>query len=191
MTPKICHYSLPLLVIGLGITFSSCFDLRKRNIEPSEQIHAEAYVPVYGIDPAKHSIKPLPAKPTVNPGKIYVWGNWLFQVEQFAGIHVIDYSDKKNPVKLGFIEVKGCTEIAVKGTTLIANNMRDLVSIDVSQPSAVKEVGRIKMAFPHLSYFEDYRPAEKQKWFVCPDYTQGDVIGWKLEKNIKAYCYNQ
>jgi hypothetical protein len=50
----------------------------------------------------------------------------------------------------------------------------------------------MKDAFPQFYAQQvDYQMPTEQGWFVCPDYSQGDVTGWKLEKNVKnAYCHN-
>lgn len=156
-----------------------------------QEIQPEAYVPVYSEEPVT-TISSTTPQPIVRSGKIYVWNNLLFQVELYRGIHVINYSDRSNPVKLGFIKVRGCSELAVKGTQLITNNLKDLVTIDISNPASVKEVGRIKNSFP-MFYVQqlDFPPLPGNGWYVCPDYSQGDVKEWKLEKNVKyAYCHN-
>ncbi|HYE74157.1 MAG TPA: hypothetical protein VEF04_12540, partial [Blastocatellia bacterium] len=75
----------------------------------------EAYVPIYESNPSPNIIRATQPKPIVQSGKIYVLGNLLYQVENLAGVHVIDYTDRQNPVKLGFIYVAGCTDLAVKG----------------------------------------------------------------------------
>ena len=182
---------MPVLLLAFGTTLSSCWGGVCRDCGGTP-IRKEAYVPIYGQDSVKYVIKSMPVKPIVNAGKIYVWGNLLFQVDQFAGIHVINYSDKQNPVRLGFIASKGCTEIAVKGNYLIANNMDDLVTIDISQPSDVKEVSRLKGAFPTYLYNQVYaQPDVKGVYYKCPDTQAGDVIGWKLEKDVKdVWCHN-
>lgn len=156
------------------------------------EIKAEAYVPVYGKDTLLRGIYAMQAQPILKAGKIYVYGHLLFQVESEKGIHVIDYSDPKNPVKMGFIRCKGSSELAIKNGYLITNNLNDLVTIDIHQPDNVKEVARIANAFPHYYAYQylNNRPADREKYYVCPDISKGDVIDWKLEKNVRdAYCH--
>ncbi|HEY0676873.1 MAG TPA: hypothetical protein VGD17_01260 [Chitinophagaceae bacterium] len=184
MTPRLSSAFTPVLLIGFGMLLNSCFDLRKRNMDI---VRAEAYVPVYGIDPVKRSVRFLSVQPVKDAGKIYVWGNLLFQVDLHKGIHVIDYSDRSNPQKIGFIQVHGCNEVAVKGSTLITNNINDLVTIDVSNPAQPKELARIKNAFPNAyDYQYNYQPPERGKYYICPSQDKGDVVGWTIEKNIKG-----
>jgi hypothetical protein len=178
---------MSVLMIGLGITLASCWGFGKKPID--DPVLAEAYVPVYGIDSTKFSIKTLQPQPVARAGKMYVWGNYLFQVDEFKGVHVINYSDRQNPVKLSFITIRGCTEVAVKGNVLVANNLQDLVSLDVRQPTDVKEVGRIKDAFPGFYSHEMNPPPDQSRPALCPDLSKGDVVGWSLEKNVKAGCY--
>ncbi len=180
-----------MLLLAFGTTLSSCWGRVCDNCNP-EQTVAEAYLPVYGYDSVKYMVNPMPAQPIKAAGKIYVWGKLLFQVEQYVGIHVIDYTDKQNPVKLGFIGLKGCTEVAVKGNYLRANNMKDLVTIDISQPAQVKEVSRIKGAFTQMfTNYEYEQPDVRGVYYECPNPSKGDVIGWKIEKNVKGYwCHN-
>lgn len=191
MTPLKLQQSPLILLVGLALTLSSCWGWSGEPLEPEDVIRAEAYVPVYETEPVT-TIASLSPQPIVHSGKIYVWNNLLFQVELYKGIHVINYSDRNNPVKLSFIKVRGCSELAVKGTHLITNNLKDLVTIDISNPTAVKEVARMKDAFPEFYAQQlDFPRPPDQGWFLCPDYSQGDVTGWKLEKNVKnAYCRN-
>ena len=38
-------------------------------------------------------------------------------------------------------------------------------------------------------YIDRMTPPERGKYYQCPDLTKGDLIGWKLEKNVKdANC---
>jgi hypothetical protein len=201
LTPVSLHKltaAIPILFILSATALNSCYNYREREEIPYTPMgdieREEAYVPVYGVDTVIRGINSLAPRPTVSAGKIYVYGSYLFQVEKFRGIHVIDYSDKKNPVKIGFITSEGCSELAVKNGFLITNNLDDLVTIDMNKKDNVKEVGRIRKAFPHYHYelYSSPRvmPPEKGKYYVCPDYTQGDVVGWKLEKKVKfANCY--
>lgn len=180
-----------LLLLFMPFLFLSCWDFNRKPIEPS--IQEEAYVPIYGFDTALRSVKNLVPQPTVKAGKVYVFGKYLFQVEENAGIHVIDYSNKANPVKLTFIKSMGCSEVAVKNGLLITNNMNDLVSVNISNLQTVKEVSRVKNAFKNYYYdwYNISRPPERGKYYVCPEYQRGDILSWKLEKKVpNAYCFN-
>jgi hypothetical protein len=191
------YYSLLCFVFSFSIT--SCFEFgqRKPPVDPlPETVREEAYVPVYdstnGIA-TERKIVSAPEKPIVNSGKIYVLGNYLFQVEQLQGVHVINYADKSRPQKIGFIKSRGCSEVAAKGAFLILNNMNDLVTIDISDPRNVKEKARINNAFPqfYVSQYQNSLPPVRGKYYVCADYYKGEVVGWRLEKNVKgAYCYS-
>jgi hypothetical protein len=168
----------------------SCYDKRNGRLPNVNAISAEAYVPVYGVDSIQRVIKSMAPRETQQAGKIYVFGNYLFQVERLQGVHVIDYSNRKSPKKIGFIQSAGCSEIAVKNGYLIANNLQDLVTIDIRQLDSVKESARISNAFPHF-YNEQSLPPQRGKAYVCPEWSKGTVIGWTLEKNVRgANCFN-
>ncbi|GAO41068.1 hypothetical protein [Flavihumibacter petaseus] len=186
-----------LLLAGLVVTLVSCFDFSRRPVPPPpEQIFEEAYVPVYGTDPAKRTISATTAQPTEAAGKIYVAGKRLYQVEKYKGIHVIDYTDREHPQKMAFINIPGCTEVAVKSNVLFTNNMMDLVTVDISDLSVVKELSRTPTAFEVEYYFNglamDAKPEQRNVHYVCPNPYSGDVIEWKLEKKVAgAYCITQ
>ena len=175
-------------------SFSGCWSYYNNpGADRGNTIREEAYVPVYGIDTALRTVRSLTPQPTVAPGKIYVLGNNLFQVENLKGVHIINYSDRSKPEKLGFIRIGGATEIAVKSGFLVVNNGPDLVTVDISDFHNAREVGRAKNAFKSFyQYNLEYRqPPEKGKYYVCEPTPYGqDLIGWKLEKNVSnAHCY--
>lgn len=64
--------------------------------------------------------------------------------------------------------------MAVKGNTLYADNVTDLVAIDISSPEAVKVVKRIINVFPTQKY-----PALTNVIFECVDDKRGIVVGWE------------
>ena len=69
--------------------------------------------------------------------------------------------------------------------------MQDLVTLDITDRTNAKEVSRVKGAFFAYIAPEYNLPDQHNVSYVCPDPSQGDVIGWKLEKNVKrAWCYN-
>ena len=83
-----------------------------------------------------------------NPAKIYYKDHLIFISESYKGIHIIDNSEPKNPVKLGFIRVVGCLDMAIKGTTIYVDNATDLVAIEAGDPLKPFVSKRIVDAFP-------------------------------------------
>ena len=107
------------------------------------------------------SIQVSSARALQNPGKIYMKANYVYIVEKYKGIHIIDNQDRSNPVNLKFIEVPGCVDLAIKGNTLYADNAVDLVAISISSLSNVSVTQRIKNTFPDLYPPDmDYLPYE-------------------------------
>ncbi len=76
-------------------------------------------------------------------GKIYLYKNYFFLNEKREGVHIFDISDPGNPTNVGFIKILGNVDIAIKNDVLIADSFMDLVSIDISDPLNVREVGRV------------------------------------------------
>lgn len=84
-------------------------------------------------------------------GKIYSYGSFLLVSERYKGVHIIDNSNPKSPVKLGFIKVLGCVDLAFKGKTLYVDSARDLLAIDISDYKNPKVISRQKNAFAELA----------------------------------------
>ena len=82
-------------------------------------------------------MKSSPSQALKNPGKIYIYGNYIFLNEPDAGIHIIDNSQPTAPKNLAFIPIPGNVDLAVTGNTLYADSYSDLVTFDISNPLAV------------------------------------------------------
>ena len=67
----------------------------------------------------------------INPGKIYFKEGYIFINEELKGIHVIDNRNPENPQNIGFIEIPGNVDIAIKNNTLYADSYIDLGAIDI------------------------------------------------------------
>jgi hypothetical protein len=91
--------------------------------------------------------------------------------ERFEGIHVMDNVDPKNPRPLVFIEVPGCIDVAVKSNILYADNVTDLVSINIGALPSITVGGRVENVFPHYPVPPDGLPFEY-------DASKGVVVKW-------------
>jgi hypothetical protein len=133
--------------------------------------------PVYlSYTDLRSAVKMTAAREMNNPGKIYFKDQYIFINEKMKGIHVYDVSDPKNPQNKGFIEIPGNVDIAIKDNILYADSYVDLVSIDVSSFTAIKEVGRVQKVFPYtLPKYDVNYPVAKL------DETKGVVTDWEIK----------
>lgn len=130
------------LVFGFIIFNQSCsYD------KCNETIKYQVFNPVYMTKAQLRNISIEEAKPLKNPGKIYVFGKYLFINEFYKGVHIFDNSDKANPINLSFISIPGNVDIAVKENTLYADNFLDLLYFDISDPQNPKYLSSIENTF--------------------------------------------
>ncbi len=133
---------LSVLLVGLILTCSYYTD-----VEPQV-----SYSPILmSRETLENSIKFVSPRDMKDPGKIYLKDHLFFVVEKYKGIHVIDNSNKNNPIKKGFIQIPGCVDLAIKGTSLYADNAVDLVAISIENTNDIKVTGRIKNTFSELT----------------------------------------
>ena len=110
-------------------------------------------VPVYkSKNEVYANIKSNPSQEIKSPGKIFIYGNYIFLNEIDKGVHVIDNSNPANPVEKTFIDIPGNLDIAVKGSTLYADLYTDLVAVDISNPLQAKFMKYIPNVFPERNY---------------------------------------
>lgn len=83
-----------------------------------------------------------------NPGKIYIYQDYLFINEVAKGVHVFDNSNKSNPTNIGFINIPGNVDIGVRNGILYADSYMDLVAIKLNNFTDLKEVDRDNDVFP-------------------------------------------
>ncbi|NJO25140.1 MAG: hypothetical protein HC867_04190 [Bacteroidia bacterium] len=106
-------------------------------------------VPIYKEKAEVYSnIKSNPAREVKAPGKIFLYGNYIFLNEVDKGVHVIDNSDPSIPVVKAFIDIPGNVDMAVKGNTLYADLYTDLVLVDISNPMQAQFIKYVRMFFP-------------------------------------------
>ncbi|HET9826539.1 MAG TPA: hypothetical protein VFP87_14465, partial [Chitinophagaceae bacterium] len=114
-------------------------------------------VPVYKEKNEVYAnIKSNPPSEIQFPGKIFIYGHYIFLNEINKGVHIIDNSDPSDPVAKAFIDIPGNLDIAVKGNTLYADLYTDLVVVDISNPEHTKFIKYIPNVFPERNYINGF-----------------------------------
>ena len=170
---KILFFCLILL------TITSC---TRKNDTIKNTATVNAFVPIYVQLTDVENIKIENVTPTIKAGKIYVYGNYIYQNDQYKGFHIINNSNPYSPQKVAFLKVPFSTEIAIKGSFLYCNNVSDLVVFNISNPISPLLVKRVKNAFPLID--QTYPPVTNT-YFECVDNSKGVIVGWE-QKNIPA-----
>ena len=171
---------LPILALLMAAFLGSCYDWN----EPTGPI--TGMKPVYIPKAQAFDIYSESPRTLDDPGKIYIYGNYVFIVEKSQGVHIIDNSDRTNPVKLSFIHVPGINDVAVKGQSLYVDNVTDLVTLDISDINEVSVSKRIKDVYPIDQMFY---PANYQGYFECVDTSLGYVVGWIETELDNPKCF--
>lgn len=107
------------------------------------------YRPVYQTSElARKSIKGAVAQPVEYPGKLVVKDHYLFLTELGKGVHVIDYSNPRQPKNIGFVNIPGNEDISVRGHYLYADCYTALAVIDIAQPENATLTSFVNGVFP-------------------------------------------
>jgi len=138
---------LPLLAVAVILSYlSSC--TRDRVTETYT-----FFRPIYKTrEEVKANIKSSLPQPLSHPGKLFVRGTYVYLNELNKGVHIIDYSNPALPKNIGFVEIPGNVDIAVRGNYLYADCYTDLVTVDITNPADVQLKGFIEGVFPHRIY---------------------------------------
>ncbi|HUS01204.1 MAG TPA: hypothetical protein VMY77_05730 [Chitinophagaceae bacterium] len=176
-----------LLLISL---LSSCWKWKTDILPDGQGKMVWGSKPIFGIDTVAKTIAYInQPQPVRVPGNIYVKGNYIFQAEIGKGLHVIDNSTPSAAHRIGFITINGCSQISIKGNNLYSNNYDDLVVIDISGANTVREIGRVRGAFPEgrRNYF--YSQPLESGYYDCQTYKVDSVIvGWRKD-SVRATCF--
>lgn len=158
------------LLLFLVLAFTACMD------EYTEEFTANS--PVYlSYEDLRDGVKAAGSRDLVNPGKIYFKDGYLFIVEEFEGVHIIDNQNPADPQSVGFIEIPGNVDIAIKENILYADSYIDLVAIDISDINNPEEVDRVEDVLPYT-----LPPADDEYRFAEVDEEKGVVTGWEIKK---------
>ena len=139
------------------------------------------YEPIYTtLSQVRANMKSNPAQALKNPGKIYIYGSYIFLNESNEGIHIIDNTNPSSPKNIAFVNIPGNIDLAVKGNILYADSYGDLVAFDISNPLNVTAKKFVNNAFPYRNmYYAFYGNAVTAN----PDSIRV-ITGWKTRDTI-------
>jgi len=173
-----------LYIFISAVVISSCIS---SDSEPFNERNFDgtAYRPIYVTESELNNIRISPPSELKDPGKIYISDPYLFINDRGTGVHIIDNTDPKNPVKLSFVSIISNYDIAAKGNWLYADNATDMLVFDISDPKMPKLAKRIVNAIPVNNF-----PPFQSVFFECVDEKKGTVINWeKVVVDKKPKCF--
>lgn len=148
----------------------------------------DGFIPVYAASDMTE-IKWKPARDLKQPGKIYTYDtnteHYLFVNEVGEGIHVFDNADPSVPMAMGFIQILGNYDIAIKEDILYADYMGNVASIDL------KNFNFSSLSKKHTLKLNDWKlgvPPPEGQYFECIDPSKGVVIDW--EPTVKPQIFD-
>ena len=151
---------------------------------PPPPATGDIFRPIYASYAEARTVQTLAPQPLKNVGKIYVKDNYLFINDVGTGIHIMDNRDPAKPVQLAFISILGNQELAIKDSILYADNLTDLVALNIANPRNVRLVKRIENVFAYSAY-----PVATNVRFECADPGKGAVIRWEKAAVENPMCY--
>jgi hypothetical protein len=163
-------FSLTVLSLGLLWLLPGCGDTCKQTIRYTD------LEPVYmSLAELRSQVRSAPPQPLKNPGKIWIYRNYLFINELYKGIHIVDNRNPAAPQPLGFVSIPANVDMAVRGNILYADNHTNLLALDISDPQSVKLSSVLTDVFPPR--------------YSATDPAKGIVVEWKeVEKTMEVEC---
>ena len=161
------HLLVILVILG------SCEDRRFQTLT--------ANVPVYlSWDELRSSYGFDASRPIEKPGKIYFKGQVVYINEYLEGVHLVDISDPGDPQKIGFINVPGNIDMAIKDSVLFLDSYTDLLLVDISDPLSPSKIRRVEDVFEYTlpEYDTDYPLANIEE-------EKGVVVDWEVKRHTQ------
>lgn len=157
----------------------------------SEVVTYKINQPVFmDIDDFRNSVKVTSQAQHISRFRdVCIFENYIYLSEPQKGIHIIDNSNPSNPKNIGFIHIIGNSDISISNSTLYADSYIDLLSFDISNPSAPKLKERKMNVFPEAmpsarnEFGYDYTPCHN------PENKYKIVIDWELNEISEEVKY--
>lgn len=148
----------------------------------------EGYKPIYIPESEAKSIKVMEPRDVETQGKIYIKDSYIYVGDVERGVHIIDNSDPVNPHKIAFIQIYGNHDIAIRGDIMYADNLDDLIALDISDLQNIQVSKRIAGVYQLASQSYPENVAYGT-YFECVDPDKGTVVGWVLSEIENPECW--
>lgn len=164
---------ISLLIITFTLLLSGCQDKQYQKY----MANVPVYTDMETFRSSLNSVKFESAKSITEKGNIYFKDDYLFIIDNFKGIHIIDNSNVTSPSKIGYYSISGITGMVVKNNYLYVNSYVDMVVVDISNITSPIEVGRAENAFTYAlpEHDPNYPIAEI-------DQNKGVITDWIVEE---------
>lgn len=174
--------TLLITLISAILLLSACDDRRTQTIswiefEPVYMSHQE-FISSVGLTETRDMEQ---------PGKIYLFDDYLFVNDINKGVHIINNQNPSAPYFVGFINIPANKDIAVRGDRLYADSAGDLLVFDITNLNHPVLITRIEDVFnlannqfPGFPYRE-------------VDASRGVVVDWepvRVEETCSSNCHS-
>ena len=169
-----------LSLITLLLIMAACVDPVSSSIPKDNK---SGYIPIYGSNELRN-IFFLNAREIKSPGRIYVYGKYLLINENNAGIHVYDNADPSDPKPVGFINILGSYDMAVKDNVLYAGHLGNITAVELNSFTNIQVKGTLTLddwnygVAPPVGFY-----------FQCVEPGKGPIIGWEKSILENFECY--
>ena len=122
-------------------------------------------------------------------GKICFYEGYIYISATEKGIHIIDNRNPANPQNVGFIEMIGNADLAIRNGKLYADAFMDLVWFDISNPEKPELEGRLENVFSQYLPLPSTDNEYGIDYALCYDGygSKGVVVGWKVSERTDTY----
>jgi hypothetical protein len=121
-----------------------------------------------------------------NYGKICFYNGFLYISESEVGIHIINNTNPSQPRIVGFIELVGNADLAIRDKILYADALIDLVWFDIADPANPKLKGRLENAFPEaLPILDNPFGYDYAMCYPADGSKNGIVVKWTLKERTE------
>lgn len=177
---------MSLFCVSLICLFCGCND----DMKVKETVIYTVNKPVFmSADVFRSSVKVTTQPEEITQqGKICFYEGYLYISEPGKGIHIIDNRNSASPAPVGFIELLGNADVAIRNNMLYADSFIDLVWFDISNPALPVVKNRLENVFPQAypPIVEGYIDSE-----MCnsEEAKTSIIVGWTQEQETHTFEY--